>query len=412
MANKAYTIPLIPSPPQIVLIKQSAGAARWLWNYMLEYNNKNYKLTGKFVFNFDMNKLMPQLKQENPWLSEINSQVFQQKNRDLDLALKRSFKKHGFPKFKKKSINRDSFRVPQHFKLSNKKVYLPKIGWIKWKPNRKLTGKVKSITIKQDLDKWVAVVLCEIPATPVRSAFAESECVGIDVGIKDFAVLSNGKKFSNPKHLEKSEKLLKKKQRKLSKKVKGSSNRNKTREQLAKIHRHIANQRKDFQWKLVAEITNQYQVICMENLNINGMKRNRKLSKSIAAAAWGTFKNKIQHKLQETAGIKIDIDRFAPSTKMCSSCNSLNNNLTLKDREWKCSCGVLHDRDINAAINIKKFGLNEINRLGTSRIYACGEAADGELTNISSSQVLLKQENRPIGGKTINDGCSSLILSS
>lgn len=397
MANKAYTIRLNPSTEQEQLLKQTAGAARWIWNQSLDATKVAHKETRKFLFQFDLNRRVPELKKEHEWLKEINSQVLQQKNRDLDTALKRSFKTHGFPKFKSKHKNNDSFRVPQHFQLSNKGVKLPKIGWVKWKPNRKLTGKAKSITIKQDLDKWVAVVLCEIPNTEQRTSFAESEVVGIDVGIKDFAVLSSGKKISNPNHLAKSEKLLKSKQHRLSKKVKGSNNRNKARKSVAKLHRHISNQRKDFQWKQVAEITNQFPVVCMEDLNIKGMKRNHKLAKSISSAGWFNFKMKLKHKLTEQGGLLVNIDRFAPSTKMCGSCGALNDNLTLKDREWDCDCGAHHDRDINAAMNIRLFGLTEINRLGTSRIHACGETNDGELTKISSSYVSLKQENLVIG---------------
>jgi len=397
MANKAYTIRLNPTTEQEQQLKQTAGAARWLWNQSLNATKQNHKKTGKFLFQYDLNKQIPELRKQNDWLKEINSQVLQQKNRDLDTALKQSFKTHGFPKFKCKHKNNDSFRVPQHFQLSNKGVKLPKIGWIKWKPNRKLVGKAKSVTIKQDLDNWIAIVLCEIPDIQVRTAFAESEVVGIDVGIKDFAVLSNGIKITNPNHLTKSEKLLKRKQKKLFKKVKGSQNRNKAKKSVAKLHRHISNQRKDFQWKQVAEITNQFSVICMEDLNIKGMVKNRKLSKYINSAGWGLFKNKIRHKLAESGGLLVDIDRFAPSTKMCQSCGALNDNLTLKDREWDCNCGAHHDRDINAAINIRSFGLNKLNRLGTSRIYACGETTDGEPTKIGSSYVSMKQENLVIG---------------
>ena len=397
MANKAYTIRLNPTKEQEQQLKQTAGSARWLWNQSLDATKQAHKETGKFLFQYDLNKRIPELRKRHDWLAEANSQVLQQKNRDLDTALKRSFKTHGFPKFKKKSHNSDSFRVPQHFQLSNKGVKLPKIGWVKWKPNRKLVGKAKSVTIKQDLDNWVAVVLCEKPDTPTRSDFMESEVVGIDVGIKDFAVLSNGIKIANPKNLEKSENLLKRKQRKLSKKVKGSQNRNKARKSVAKLHRHISNQRKDFQWKLASSITKNYSVICMEDLNIKGMMKNRRLAKSIGSVGWGLFKNKIGHKLAETGGLLIDIDRFAPSSKMCGSCEALNDNLTLKDREWDCDCGAHHDRDINAAINIRSFGLDELNRLGTSRIYACGETTDGEPTKIGSSYVSMKQENLVIG---------------
>jgi putative transposase len=372
--NKAFTFRLNPTTEQLELIKQHAGACRWLWNNMLASNIEKYKEEQKFNFRFAMDKLTTCLRKEYDWLKGINSQALQAKNKDLDIAIKNCFKsKFGFPKFKKKSNNSDSFRVPQFFRLSNKAVYLPKIGWIKWKVNRKLIGKAKSITIKQDLDNWVAVILTELPDIQQKQDFHISEVVGIDVGLKDFCVLSDGTKIDNPKHLQKSEEKLKRKQRELSKKVKGSNNRNNARKDVAKLHRKIRNKRKDFQWKLVNSITKKYQVICTENLNIKGMVKNHKLAKAINSVGWGMFKNKLSQKLNELGGMLIEIDRFAPSTKMCSSCGTLNNNLTLKDREWDCDCGVHHDRDINAAINIKEMGLK--NRLGTSRIYGYGDNA-------------------------------------
>jgi len=396
---KAYTFPLNPSTEQHEQIKSHGGAARWIWNQMLAQNIEKYNNEKKFNFRFDMNKITTQLRGEIGWLAEINSQVLQAKNMDLHEAIKskiaRKSKQTGFPKFKRKSDNSDSFRVPQFFKLSNKAVKLPKIGWVKWKQNRKLEGKAKNITIKQVGDKWMAVVLCELPDVPTRNAFAESEVIGIDVGIKDFAVLSDGIKYANPKHLQKREKLLKSRQRSLSNKVKGSANRTKARKCLSNLHRHVANQRKDFQWKLVDLITKNYQVVAMEDLNIRGMGKNRKLSKSISSAGWGLFKMKLTHKLAETGGLLFEIDRFSPSSKTCSSCGTINTMLTLKDREWDCSCGLKHDRDVNAAINIRNFCLN---RLGTSQIhYGCGDTSNGEDSALSSSYESTKQQNLGIG---------------
>lgn len=396
--NKAFKIPLNPTPDQLGLIKQTGGAVRWLWNTMLKMNIEKYESEKKFNFQFDMNRLTIPLRKEFPWLKEVNSQVLQQKNRDLDATLKRAISKvSGFPKFKSKHHCSDSFRVPQHFKVSKRGVLLPKIGWVRWKPNRKLIGKVKNITIKQDGDKWFAVVLCETPTVTPRSSFMDSEVVGIDVGIKDFVVLSDGIKVSNPKHLEKAEAKLKKYQRALSKKVKGSNNRNKAKKKLRKIHHHVSNQRKDFQYKLVHSITKKYQVVCVENLNIKGMMKNRKLSKSISSAGWYSFKQRMKQKLEETGGMLVSIDRFSPSSKMCGGCGAINNSLKLSDRTWTCDCGTTHDRDLNAANNIKTFGLTEINRLGICRIYACGESANKDIGIPMSGYNSMKQENLFIG---------------
>lgn len=395
--NKAYTFKLNPTEEQEELFKQHGGACRWLWNHMLDLNIKKYNEETKFIFQWGMNRLIPGLRNEYPWLKDINSQSLQQKNKDLDTGLKRKISKKsncGFPKFKKKQHQSDSFRVPQHFKLSNKGIYLPKIGWVKWKVNRKIIGKVKSITIKQDLHHWMAVVFVETPDIEQRNSFHISECVGLDVGLKDFVIKSNGSKTPHPKHLSESEKLLKQRQKQLSKKQKGSNQRTKYKNKISKLHRHIKNQRKNFINKLVNEITNQYQVIGMEDLNIKGMVKNRRLSKAINSAGWYFFKKRLMQKLQETGGMLIEIDRFMPSTKMCGSCGVLNDNLTLADREWTCDCGAHHDRDVNAALNIKNESLN---RLGTNRIYGRGDTSDGDMTYGISNQVLMNHQNLVIG---------------
>jgi putative transposase len=395
MANKAFTFRLSPTPAQLESIKSHGGAARWIWNHMLARNIEKYAAEKKFNFFYEMCNQVPDLKPANPWLGEINSQVMQAKCRDLDAAIKRKITKKastGFPKFKQKSANSDSFRVPQYFKISSSGIKLPKIaGWIKCNHPRKLQGKAKSITIKQDGSHWIAVVLCEVPDMPQRQLFSTAEVVGIDVGLTDIAVSSSGKKFSNPKHLQASTKLLKSRQRKLSKKCKGSQNRSKARVNVAKLHRRIKNQRKDFQWKLAAEITNQYAVVCMEALNIKNMSKNHKLARGISGAAWGLFKTKIQHKLVEKGGILVDVNPRNTS-KTCSECGSICNSMPLSVRSWTCAdCGVTHDRDINAAINIKVLGQN---RVGTTRIYnACGDISGGDLVATESSHVSLKHEN-------------------
>jgi putative transposase len=391
---KTFEVQLLPNEDQIVLFKQHCGSVRWLWNQMLDLNIKKYEADKQFVFRFEMSKLLPELKATYPWLSETNSQSLQEQVINLNNAITRKIKNKkavGFPKFKSKHTSVATFAVPQHFNICNRSIKLPKIGRIKYNKQREFEGKAKRIVVKCVDDKWFGYITCELPDVPVRNIFTEQEVIGIDVGIKDFAVLNTGVKYSNPKHLQKSEKLLKHKQKSLSKKVKGSSNRTKAKKKLNKLHRHVANQRKDFQWKLVSSITKNYQVVCMEDLNIKGMVQNRKLAKSISSASWGLFKTKLQHKLAETGGILVEIDRYSPSSKMCSSCGTVNNNLTLNDREWDCECGVKHDRDINAAVNIRSFGLSELYRLGTSRIYACRDID----SNINETGIAL-----PLGDPT------------
>lgn len=400
---KTFEVQLLPTDTQVEQLKQHCGAVRWLWNQLLEANIKRYESEQKFIFRFEMQRMLPQLKKEHEWLKQINSQSLQEQCINLNNALSRKVVKKkavGFPKFKAKHLGTDSFVVPQFFHICNRSIKLPKIGRIKYNRQRALQGKAKRIIVKQIQDKWFAFISCEIPDVTKKTSFVESEVVGIDVGIKDFAVLSDGTKIANPKHLEKSENILKSRQRKLSKKVKGSNNRNKAREKVAKLHRHISNQRKDFQWKLANSITKNYSVVCMENLNIKGMKRNHNMAKSISSAGWFAFKQKLKHKTAELGGFAVDVDRFAPSTKMCGSCGTLNNNLTLNDRVWNCDCGVTHDRDINAAQNIRSFGIDEIHRLGTGRIYACGDNSSGYLAANDETMSMKQEQVSPPGDPT------------
>ena len=362
---------------------------------MLERNIERYNAEKKFIFQFDMNNLIPTLRPEFPWLNEINAQTLQGKCRDLDAALKRSFakkqgSKSGFPKFKSKSHCSDSFRIPQGFKISSDGFKLPKIaGWIKSNKPRKLQGKAKNITIKQDGEHWIAVVLCELPDVPQREIFASTEVVGIDVGLTDFAVLSDGTKVKNPKHHNKSEARLQKRQRQLSRKKKGSCNRTKARKSVAKLHRVVRNQRKDFQQKLAFEITNRYAVVCMEALDVKQMVKNRRFSKNIGSAGWYGFKTKVGQKLYDRGGMLVEVDPRNTS-KTCNSCGHIREKLELSTRKWTCTeCGVVRDRDINAALNIRDRG---INRVGTTRIYGCGDTSDGMGDRSPVSHVSTKQQ--------------------
>ena len=362
---------------------------------MLARNIEQYNSEKKFIFQFDMHKLIPELRSEFLWLSEIYSQSLQGKCRDLDAALKRSFakkqgSKSGFPKFKSKSHCSDSFRIPQGFKISGAGFKLPKIsGWIKSNKPRKLQGKAKSITIKQDGEHWIAIVLCELPEVPQREAFNASEIVGVDVGLTDFIVLSDGTKVKNPKHYNKSEAQLQKKQRQLSRKTKGSCNRTRARKDVAKLHRRVRNQRKDFHQKLAFEITNRYAVVCMEALDVKRMVKNRRFSKNIGSAGWYGFKTKVGQKLEQVGGMLVEVDPRNTS-KTCNSCGHVRGVLTLDIRTWTCTeCGVAHDRDVNAAQNIKDRG---INRVGTTRIYGCGDASGGMGEYSPVNHVLTKQQ--------------------
>lgn len=400
---KTFEVELLPSPQQDVLLKQHTGVVRWLWNQMLDRNIKKYEAEQKFIFRFEMQRLLPDLKKQYPWLSDINSQSLQEQCINLHAAISRKIKNKkatGFPKFKAKHDCVDSFVVPQFFNICNRSIKLPKIGRIKYVKQRPLEGKAKRIVVKQRDNKWFALISCEMPDV-IRTGFGGTEVVGLDVGIKDFAILSDGTKVSNPKHFINSEKLLRRKQKELSRKCKGSNNRTKAKQVVRKLHNKIRNQRADFHWKTADLIAKNYAVVAMEDLNISGMVRNKRLSKHIASAGWGVFKTRLKHQLAKKGGFVVDIDRYAPSSKMCSSCGVLYEGLTLSDRTWICTgCGEIHDRDINAALNIKQFGIGELLGKGTCRIYACGDNSSGFDFDQIETMSLNQEPESPLGDPT------------
>jgi putative transposase len=289
------------------------------------------------------------------WLKEVNSQALQQTLKDLETAYVRFFKGLAkFPRFKKKS-SKQSFRVPQHFSIIEQGLLqLPKMTPIKMVIHREIEGIIKSVTIsKTPSGKYYASIVTEldIPKAPLNG-----EKIGLDLGLKDFVITSKPEKFENPRYFQRSLRRLKIRQRRLSRKTKGSNNRNKFRVRVAKIHEKVANQRLDYQHKISLKLTCENQTISCEDLNIKGMVKNRKLAKQISDVAWGQFLTLLEYK-GDIYGCEIKrVDRFFPSSKRCSNCGYIKEDLTLKDREWTCpECHVHHDRDINACQNLLQF---------------------------------------------------------
>ena len=365
MIQKAYKFKIKPTKEQEILIRKSIGSGRFVYNWALDKRITLYKTDKTSIRKFDLMKyLSSNLKEEYEWLKEVPSQGLQASIINLDNAYKRFFtKKGGFPKFKSKR-NGGSFSFPQLTKVDfeNKQTFLPKIGWIKLRGIRKFEGTIKTSTITlTPTGKFYISILVETPdfckeCYPIE----ESTTIGIDLGIKDFATLSNGDKIENPKYLREFEKKLKKKQRQLSKKKKVSSNRRKASVRYAKLHEKIRNKKIDFLHKFTHKLThnNQVRTIVLEDLNVAGMVRNHKLAKSISDASWSTFITFLTYKCKWNGVNLLFIGRFEPSSKLCSVCGGINEHLTLKDRHWICEqCNNEHDRDINAAINIKNFAL-------------------------------------------------------
>ncbi len=371
----AYRFRLYPNEGQKETFSRYFGCSRVVWNKALELREEYYKehkndKQKKGLNYYDTARLLKELKQkeEYKWLKEANSQSLQQTLMDLDKAFKAFFKGISkYPKYKKKSA-KQSFRIPQHFNFDDGVLYLPKMGkGIRMEVHREFPrDKVKQLTItKTPTGKYFVSLTVddkkEAPAK-VRITSDPDRTIGIDMGLKDFAVLSNSIKISNPKFLQKSEKLLKSRQRMLSRKQKDSKNRAKARIMVAKTHEKIANQRNDFLHKVSTAITKQFDTIVIETLNIRGMKRNHSLAKSISNAGWDRFSQFLKYKAEKQGKNIIEIGMFEKSSKTCHACGHVNENLTLNQREWICgNCHTILDRDINAAINIRDFGLKQVN---------------------------------------------------
>ena len=295
------------------------------------------------------------MKKEFQWLQEVNSQPLQQTLKDLETAYSRFFKgKAKFPRFKKRS-HQQSFRVPQNFSITEKgKLKLPKMSHIKMVIHREIEGDIKSVTLSTTPSgKYYASIVTEldIPKAPLNG-----DQIGMDLGLKDFCMNNKPEKFENPRYFQRSLRRLKIRQRRLSRNDKDSNNRKKARVKVAKINEKVANQRLDYQHKISLKLTKENQVISCEDLNIKGMVKNRKLAKQISDVAWGQFLTLLDYK-GDIYGCEIKReDRFFPSSKRCSNCGYIKEDLTLKDREWTCpECGMNHDRDINACHNLLQF---------------------------------------------------------
>ncbi len=364
---KSYKYQLDLNKTQKEFFSKSFGCCRWVYNWALNKKNEHYQNHKDNLSAIDLIRELTIIKnkEETKWLKEVDSQSLQQSIRNMESAFTNFFReKKGFPKFKSKH-NRQSCKFTQAILIDfeKQKIRLPKIGWIKVYIDRKFEGKIGTVTVsKNTLGKYfVSILIDDKKELPTLKPIKEKTTIGIDVGIKSFATLSTGETINNPKYLEHTSKRLSVLQKRLSKKQKGSRRREKSKLRVAKCHYKISNQRKDFLHKLSSKIVAENQSIIIENLNIEGMLKNSRLAKSIASVSWSEFFRQLQYKSEWRGKNLITIGRFEPSSKMCS-CGEINHNLTLKDREWTCEkCGVKHDRDILAANNIKKFGLQKQN---------------------------------------------------
>ena len=413
---RAYKYRIYPTEVQKVLFAKTFGCCRFVYNWALNLKITAYKERKETLGNVYLTNLMKsELKAEHEWLSEVNSQSLQSALRNLDTAYTNFFrntKAVGFPRFKLRK-DRQSFLCPQHCRVDFEKgtVTIPKAKDIPTVLHRKFNGTVKTVTVSMTPSgKYFASVLVdtaiqELPATPMQGDTA----LGIDLGIKSLAVCSDGRTFGNPKNLQRSLDRLKLFQKRLSCKQKGSSNRNKARIRVARLQEHIANSRKDNLHKITYALTHDSQVrtICMEDLNVKGMQFNHRLAQAVGDASFGMFLTLLEYKCGWYGVNLVRIDRFAPSSKTCGKCGYIYKRLKLSERSWTCSeCGAHHDRDFNAACNIKEFGLKALpTERGKVKPVDCPLVDDRP--RVLKSNGRKKQEKR--GGIGISEAAKSLV---
>jgi putative transposase len=388
MLQKAYKFRIYPNNTQKVLLAKTFGCCRYAWNSWVD----NFKKTEDQVF-----KTPKDFKSELEWMKEVSSSAIQQKERDFQEFKNQFFnkarkKKLGRPQFKSKR-NKQSYRLPnQKFSINDNKIRLEKIGFVKMVADRDIPENVKFVnaTISRDTcnDYYVSILVEE----NIKPKEKTSKEVGIDVGLKSFAVLSDGTVVDNPKHFRENQPELKRVQQHLSRKVRGSNRYRRNKMKVSKFHRKIARQRSYFLHNVTSSIVSNYDVIAVEDLNVSGMVKNHCLAKSIHDASWSEFFRQLSYKCEWYGKELRKADRFEPTSKTCSICGFYYKDLTLKIREWRCPCcNTKHDRDANASTNILKKSAGVEAELQTRRGCKTSEDIHSKATPCEVSRVLLER---------------------
>lgn len=370
--EKAYKYRAYPTKTQKELFAKTFGCCRYVYNHYLNERIVEYKTNGKSLSYYDNANDLKLLKKTDKFLKEIDSIALQSSLRDLDNAYQSFFKKHnGFPKFKNKKTHRFSYKtknVNNNIEFLGKHIKLPKIGNVKIKNKHIPQGRILNVTVSQEPSGRYYISICctDVNIQPLDRTHTN---IGIDLGVKDFCIFSNGDVIKNSKYLEKSLKKLAKLQRKLSRKTKGSNNRNKARIKVARLQEHISNQRKDFLQQLSTDLVRKYDIIAMEDLDTKAIlekkdnsltnKQNSKYHRQVADVSWSEFVRQLQYKCEWYQKQFVKVDRYYPSSQLCSCCGCQNKALKdLSIRKWVCpKCNAKHQRDVNAGINILNEGM-------------------------------------------------------
>jgi len=359
--RKVYRFRMRPTRSQEQSLNRLAGARRWVWNWGLARWKETYAATGKSISLKQLSAELTALKEkpETAWLKEADSQSLQQVLNDLHRAFTNFFEKRArYPRFKSKKRDPARFRIPQRVKIADGKVYVPKVGQVRIRQSRPVEEKTKSATFRRSADgKWYVSLTVEfdMPDIPLPAA-DPAKVVGIDLGLKAFATITGREPIPSPQFFRKGQRKLRKAQRVLSRRKPGSKRRARAKVVVARVQRRIANQRGDFLHKLTTQLVNDNDGICIEDLSLKGLART-KLAKSFTDASMGEFRRQLTYKSEWNRKHLVVIDRFFPSSRLCRGCGAVNGELTLSDRHWVCRCGMVHDRDGSAAINIRDEGL-------------------------------------------------------
>ncbi|RST74063.1 transposase [Siminovitchia acidinfaciens] len=375
LRHKAYKFRIYPNQEQEILISKTIGCARFVYNYFLQLWNTSYAETGKGLSYHKCSAMLPIMKvvEETSWLQEVDSIALQSSLKNLADSFTRFFnKQNGRPRFKSKKHPVQSYTtkcVNDNISVNGNLLKLPKLGQVKFAKSQEVAGRILRVTIrKYPSGKYFVSLLCE---EKIAEFPKTNSSIGIDLGILDFAVFSDGRKVDNHRFTAKMEKKLKREQRKLSRrallaKKKGinlleAKNYQKQKRKVARMHEKVMNQRTDFLNKLSTDMINDHDVICIEDLNTKGMMKNRKLTKSISDVSWSRFIEKLEYKAKWYGKKVIKIDRWYPSSQICSACGHQAGRQPLHVRDWTCpACHTCHDRDVNASKNIVREGLRQL----------------------------------------------------
>lgn len=360
---KGFKTELAPNDRQRTLLLKSAGAARWAYNWGLSQKKAALDAKVKVPGVNELNKRLNVLKKTDlPWMYEVSKCCPQEALKNLDAAFKRFWggrkksRKVGFPRFKSKRRGVGGFRLSGDFRVGLDHVRLPRLGAMRLKESGYIPAGAKALsaTVTEHAGRWFVSVLVEVEQPEFAGVKDTESIVGVDLGVKTLAVVSDGQTFANPKTLGRRLKKLRRLQQSVSRKVKGSSNKKKAAKKVARLHYRIGCVRKDTLHKITTQLTKTKSVVVIEDLNVSGMVKNRRLARAISDVGFWEFRRQLQYKAPLYGCRVVVVNRYFPSSKMCSTCGVRNDALTLNDRTWICECGVTHEcRDLNAAINLR-----------------------------------------------------------